>query len=90
MNDDANPRNLVASLGLVSQNESKTWKTKIVLQMTEPAALAVKDYRQSQPIDELRRKAAKATRPGWWTQEDIDLAKAEGKEMAEWFRWNHE
>jgi hypothetical protein len=90
MNDAANPRNLVARVGMASQNESKTRKTKIVLQMTESVALTVKDYRQSQPIDELRRKAAKAARPGWWTQEDIDLAKAEAKEMAEWFRWNHE
>jgi hypothetical protein len=58
--------------------------------MTEPVARTVKDYRQSQPIEELRRKAAKAMRPGWWTQEDIDLAKAETAEMVEWFRCNDE
>jgi len=55
--------------------------------MTELVARTVKDYRQSQPIEELQRKAAKAARPGWWTQEDLDLAKANAAEMMKFLRW---
>lgn len=32
--------------------------------------------RQAQPLDELERKAKKATRRGFWVQEQIDWARA--------------
>ncbi len=45
----------------------------------------VDEYRQRQPLVELERKAKKARRPGWWTQEDIDLAKAEARNLVKFF-----
>lgn len=36
-------------------------------------------YRQDKPIEELERKASKARRKRYFTQEDIDLAIAEGR-----------
>lgn len=41
-----------------------------------------------QPTDELRRKQRKAVQRGIWTQEDIDLAEREGKEMSEALKWD--
>lgn len=46
----------------------------------------IDEHRQHQTLDELERKAKKARRPGWWTQEDIDLAKAEAREMVKFFK----
>lgn len=36
-------------------------------------------YRQNKSIEELKRKAKKARRKNFFTQEDIDLAIAEGR-----------
>ena len=41
-----------------------------------------------QTTDELRRKQIKAAQPGIWTQEDIDLGKRLGKEIAEKLQWD--
>ena len=43
--------------------------------------------RQRQPISELERKAVKARRKGRFTVEDIDLAKAEAREMSKLLQW---
>lgn len=47
-------------------------------------------HRQLQPVEELERKAEKAARWGFWTQEDLDLAKAKGAAMAAYFdgKWD--
>ena len=42
-------------------------------------------HRQQKSIKELHRKAIKAKRKGLWTQEDIDLAKAVGREAEKFF-----
>jgi hypothetical protein len=44
--------------------------------LTIQERIAVK--RRQQDPNELRRKALKAARPGWWTQEDIDYLFADG------------
>lgn len=46
----------------------------------------IADYRKRQPIEELRRKQRKAFQRGFWTQEDLDLADAEARVLAEFFR----
>jgi len=38
----------------------------------------IKKYRQSKPLEELRRKMLKARRKAPWTQEDLDYATARG------------
>lgn len=45
--------------------------------------LTIDVCRQQQPISELERKAAKAHRRGFYTQEDIDLAKAKSYQWLE-------
>lgn len=46
----------------------------------------IAEYRRRQPIAELRRKAEKACeRANLWSQEELDLANAEAKEMADFF-----
>jgi len=46
----------------------------------------IRQHRLRQPLEELERKSAKARRPGWWTQEDIDAAKAEAAQMVVFFQ----
>ena len=45
-------------------------------------------FRQSKPIKELERKAKKARRKSFFTQEDIDLAKGKGKLLYDFFNKN--
>jgi len=45
----------------------------------------IAEYRRRQPIEELWRKAEKAQRRAFWTQEDLDWGKAEGQRMADYF-----
>lgn len=40
-----------------------------------------------QSDEELKRKAAKAARPGWWTIEDIDAAGREAQRLWEAIHW---
>ena len=57
--------------------------------MTTERQARIDQYRQSQPIPELRRKATKACmRKGkLWTAEEIDLAKAEAAIISMKFVW---
>lgn len=43
-------------------------------------------YRRRKPIEELVRKAKKAKRKGIWTQEEVDLAIAEGERLSKLFQ----
>jgi hypothetical protein len=79
MNDDANPRNLVASFGLVSQDKSKTRKTKTVLQMTEPVARTVTDI-----TDEMIERTARAICANYGADPD-ELVR--GKTIPRWKVW---
>lgn len=45
----------------------------------------IRQFRVKQPLAELDRKAVKARRRGFWTQEEIDAAKVRAAEMAAWF-----
>ncbi len=42
----------------------------------------IEAYRQAQPLEELERKCKKATRRGYWVQEQIDYAKAWARDFA--------
>ncbi len=47
----------------------------------------IRQCRLKQPIEELRRKADKSVeRSNVWTQEELDCADAEAKELAEYFK----
>lgn len=48
----------------------------------------IREARIRQPLKELERKAEKASRRGWFTQEDIDVGEVKGREMAQWFARN--
>jgi hypothetical protein len=46
----------------------------------------IAEFRRKQPIEELRRKANLATdRFNLWSQEELDLADAEARELAAFF-----
>lgn len=45
----------------------------------------IESYRLAQPLEELERKAIKALRKGWWTQESLDHAKARANALAKYF-----
>jgi hypothetical protein len=50
----------------------------------------IREARLRQPLSELERKSDKAARPGWWTQEDLDLAKRKARELYKYFKWKME
>lgn len=55
--------------------------------MNELRKKKIKEYRLSQPVEELRRKQEKAQRKNFWTVEDIDLAEVEANIIIEKLRW---
>lgn len=44
----------------------------------------LKPFRLRQPLQELERKAIKARRPGFWTQEELDYAEAQADVLYQW------
>jgi hypothetical protein len=50
--------------------------------------MVIELHRQSQPIEELRRKAEKARcKSNIWTQEELDLADVEADELHRAIHW---
>lgn len=53
--------------------------------MSDDRRKRIAEARRAHPITELERKAAKAKTPGFWTQEDLDLADAKAGVLARYF-----
>lgn len=63
--------------------------TEVMKEMDVSRSDYLRAIRRQQPIAELERKANKAKRKGFWTQEDRDLACAEAMQLIAELGWGN-